>query len=405
MTADLVIAAHGSRDPHGAQMARELTDRVAGMLPDVNVHLGFIELSEPSIPEALDAALETREEGDQHVVVVPLMLGNGNHVRIDIPEFLQESIANFPEARIDYAAHLGPDEALHRAVDRQLEAARGDWEREDTTVVFVGRGTLVPQANADHMHLARMHQEVGGWQEVVPCFIQVTGPSLPEALDRCYSLGARQIVVMGHWLFPGRLRSWTREQTYNWSDEHPDAGVHVAEVIGDCDELAGVVIDRFRAMHPNSGSTRSPAYASGLLLAGRKVLIVGGGNVATRRIPTLLNAGAEVTLVSPEATPALKQLAEAGQIGWQQREFTDSDLDGAWYVQALTDDPGVNERVAQGAEDRHTFCVRGDDALGGSAWTPATAPVNGATLAVLGNHDHRLSRSLRDQILDLLSED
>ena len=124
-------------------------------------------------------------------------------------------------------------------------------------------------------------------------------------------------------------------------------------------------------------------YLSGLVLTDRKVVVVGGGHVAQRRVPTFIAAGARVTLVSPEVTPALEGLA--GELTLVLRDFTESDLDGAWYVVAVTDDPEVNARVAAAAEARHTFCVRADDARGGSAWTPAVGHHGSVTVVVLGN--------------------
>ena len=403
MTAALVIAAHGTRDPAGQLVAHALTARVAALLPNVDVSVGFIELTQPSVPEALTAALSRCPADDRRVVVVPLMLGTGTHVRRDIPDFIEEVVEQFPQSRIDYAAHLGPDPALFRAVNRRINDAMGDWRREDTTLVLVGRGALVPEANADHVRLARMHYEQGGWRNVTPCFLQVTEPHLPEGLDRARAQGTGQILVIGHWLFPGRMRTWTHEQALAWADSHPDTRVRVGEIIGDCDELAGVVVQRFRDMRPDHRVEGSPAYVCGLLLQDRQVLIVGGGNVAQRRVPTLLEAGAHVRLVSPTATPALEHLAATGQIEWHRRPFEDSDLDGVWYAQATTDDPRVNRRVANGAEARHTFCVRADDAWAGSAWTPATMRARGATVSVLSNKDPHRSRALRDEIAGLLN--
>ena len=66
-----------------------------------------------------------------------------------------------------------------------------------------------------------------------------------------------------------------------------------------------------------------PIYPVGLRLAGRKVLVVGGGNVAQRRIPTLIAAGAEVHLVSPEVTPAIEGLVGSGEVRWVERGFED----------------------------------------------------------------------------------
>lgn len=143
-------------------------------------------------------------------------------------------------------------------------------------------------------------------------------------------------------------------------------------------------------------------YLTGLVLTGRKVVVVGGGHVAQRRVPTFLAAGGVVTVVSPEVTPAIEGLA--GELTLVLRDFTESDLDGAWYVVAATDDPDVNARVAAAAEHRHTFCVRADDARGGSAWTPAVGHHGSVTVGVLGNREPRRSAALRDDIVTALRD-
>jgi uroporphyrin-III C-methyltransferase/precorrin-2 dehydrogenase/sirohydrochlorin ferrochelatase len=141
-----------------------------------------------------------------------------------------------------------------------------------------------------------------------------------------------------------------------------------------------------------------------LRLEGRKVVVVGGGQVAQRRVPGLIAAGAQVYVVSPDVTPALEGLADSGELTWLRRPFDDADLDGAWYVIAATDDVEVNEAVGRSAEARHTFCVRSDDATRGSAWTPAVGRHGEVTVAVLGDQresrDPRRTAALRDRILD-----
>ncbi|CUR61998.1 Uroporphyrinogen-III C-methyltransferase [metagenome] len=149
----------------------------------------------------------------------------------------------------------------------------------------------------------------------------------------------------------------------------------------------------------------SPAahpYLAGLVLTGRKVVVVGGGHVAQRRVPAFLAAGAAVTVVSPEVTPAIEGLS--GELALVLRDFTESDLDGAWYVVAATDDADVNARVVAAAEARHTFCVRADDALGGTAWTPAVGHHGSVTVGVLGNREPRKSAALRDDIVTALRD-
>ncbi|MGZ4443998.1 MAG: uroporphyrinogen-III C-methyltransferase [Nocardioidaceae bacterium] len=142
-----------------------------------------------------------------------------------------------------------------------------------------------------------------------------------------------------------------------------------------------------------------PPYPSGLRLHGRRVLVVGGGHVAQRRVPGLLEAGADVVLVSPVVTPAVEGLAGAGEITWHERGFEPADLDQTWYVIAATDDPDVNDRVSAVADERRIFCVRADDAPKATAWTPAVGRHAGVTVAVVGNREPRKSAAIRDEIV------
>src|SRR3954447_4585072 len=148
----------------------------------------------------------------------------------------------------------------------------------------------------------------------------------------------------------------------------------------------------------------APPYPSALRLAGRRVVVVGGGSVAQRRVPALLASGADVVVVSPAVTPAVEGLAAAGEIEWVTRGFRPEDLDDAWYVIAATDDRSVNETVSEAAEERRIFCVRSDDATQASAWTPAVGRHAGGTVAVVGNREPRRSAALRDQIVDAIRD-
>lgn len=145
-------------------------------------------------------------------------------------------------------------------------------------------------------------------------------------------------------------------------------------------------------------------YPVGLHLRGKRVLVVGGGHVAQRRVPTLLSVGAVVEVVSPVVTPAIQGLVDGGEVVWTERGFVEADVDGAWYVIAATDDSTVNAAVSRAAEERRVFCVRSDDGLQATAWTPATGRYAGMTVAVLGNREPRRSAAVRDQILAALRD-
>lgn len=144
-------------------------------------------------------------------------------------------------------------------------------------------------------------------------------------------------------------------------------------------------------------------YPLGLLLAGRAVVVVGGGALVQRRLPLLLRSGAQVTVVAPEATPAVQRLATRGEVHWLPRGYQPGDLAGAWYVLAATDQPAVNAAVAAEAEAAQTFCVRADRAELGSAFTPASAEVDGTVVAVLAPGGPRRAAALRDGVVHALS--
>jgi uroporphyrin-III C-methyltransferase/precorrin-2 dehydrogenase/sirohydrochlorin ferrochelatase len=139
------------------------------------------------------------------------------------------------------------------------------------------------------------------------------------------------------------------------------------------------------------------------MLAGRRVLVVGGGTVATRRVPALLDAGAVVEVVAPHLTPALQALAADGRIQWHERGFEPSDVDGCWLVHVAVDDAAVAAAVSAAAEERRVFCVRADDRHAATAWTPATTRQGPVTVAVTAGGDPRRAVAIRDAIADLLA--
>ncbi len=143
-------------------------------------------------------------------------------------------------------------------------------------------------------------------------------------------------------------------------------------------------------------------YLVGLDLDGRRVVVVGAGTVAQRRLPRLVATGAEVLLIAPSATPAVEAMATAGELRWHARPYEAGDLDGAWYAVACTSKPAVDAAVAAGAEEQRIFCVRADDATGGSAATAATGEHDGLLIGVLAGRRPRRSAAVRDHVIDAL---
>src|SRR5438876_445916 len=84
------------------------------------------------------------------------------------------------------------------------------------------------------------------------------------------------------------------------------------------------------------GLLDTPLYIACLLLSGRRCLVVGGGDVGLEKVDGMLACGGDVTLVAPEAVPALAEYAREGSIAWERREFRDTDLDGRFLAIAAT---------------------------------------------------------------------
>src|SRR5215472_16440271 len=143
-----------------------------------------------------------------------------------------------------------------------------------------------------------------------------------------------------------------------------------------------------------------PIYPLSLRLEGRKVVVVGGGPVALRRVAGLREAGAEIVVVAPWLTPALADLADRGQITAHRRGYQPGDTDGAWLVLACTDRPEVNEAVAADAERQHLWCARADDAASSAAWVPAVGRAGAVTVAVNAGRNPRRAAELRDRFVD-----
>ena len=143
------------------------------------------------------------------------------------------------------------------------------------------------------------------------------------------------------------------------------------------------------------------AYLVGLRLAGRKVVVVGGGTVAQRRLPLLIANGADVHVITRSATPAVEGMSG---ITLTLREFRAGDLEGAWYAIAATDDPDVNAAVVAEAERLHIFCVRADVAREGTAVTPASFEYEGLSVGVLAGGEHRRSAAIRSAIHEALQQ-
>ncbi|HEV2343372.1 MAG TPA: CbiX/SirB N-terminal domain-containing protein [Actinocrinis sp.] len=246
MTA-LLIVGHGTRDLEGAAQFRAFTERVgarAAARPELavdDVGGGVIELSAPPVRDAVAALVA---QGWRDVVAVPLILLAAGHAKGDIPASLARERARHPGLRTRYARPLGVHPVVVGLLRERLAAS---GQPQPDGVLLVGRGTTDPDANADLYRAARLLWETTrqlGVEFVEPAFVSLAWPSVGQGLERLRRLGARRVTVLPYFLFtgvlPGRIVAQSAQAAAGSGLE-----VSVAEVIGDCDALADLVLDRY----------------------------------------------------------------------------------------------------------------------------------------------------------------
>jgi len=238
----LLVTGHGSADPDGAGEFRLLADRVAKRLAPEGVPVsgGFIELSAPPVR---DAVAELVTAGCDRIAAVPLTLVAAGHAKGDIPAALDRERRRHPGLRFAYGRPIGPHATILAVLRARLAAAGAD---PGTTVLLVGRGSTDPDANGEVAKVARLLAETTAVAGVEYGFVSLAAPGVPTALDRCRSLGARRVVVLPYFLFTGVLPRRVAEQARAWAAGTGRPPVSCAGVVGDCDDLAEIVVERYR---------------------------------------------------------------------------------------------------------------------------------------------------------------
>jgi sirohydrochlorin cobaltochelatase len=245
----VLLVGHGTVDATGVAEFVAFTGRVRRRLAaeGVDVDGGFIELSQPTVHEAW-TALAGR--GNTTMAAVPMVLVAAGHAKGDIPAALQREVLRDPATSYVLGRPLGPHPVLQKLLDERIAAALNGEDGTGTAVLLVGRGSTDPDANAEVCKVARLLQEGRPYDFVEPAFVSLARPDVATGLARCRALGASRVVVAPYFLFDGVLPRRVVEQSLAFGVEHPDVEVTVADYLGDCDELAGLVVERYReALH------------------------------------------------------------------------------------------------------------------------------------------------------------
>lgn len=237
MTAPALVAlAHGSRDPRSAATVQELIAEVRRMRPDLRIEAAFLELAQPSFGGVVDGLVA---EGYDEIVVVPLLLSEAYHAKVDVPTVTAETMARHDRLQIRVTDVLGLEPAFLEVLDRRLrQALQAARVRELDGLVLAAAGTSDPLATQSINRLAR----VWGARHklpVVAAFASAAPPATGEAVRALRAQGRRHIAVGALFLAPGFLYDRAAELAV-------EAGaVAVSQPFGADPEVARTILARY----------------------------------------------------------------------------------------------------------------------------------------------------------------
>ena len=237
MTAPALVAlAHGSRDPRSAATIKALVDEVRTMRPDLRIEPAFLDLSKPSFPTVVDKLVRA---GYEEIVVVPLLLSEAFHAKIDVPEAIAAATARHENLKIRGTRVLGLEPVFLEVLDRRLRSALKDARcRELDALVLAAAGSSDALANQAVARLARLW----GAKHKLPtvaAFASAAPPATGEAVRQFRAEGRRHIAVGSLFLAPGRLPDRAAELAL-------EAGaVAVSDPLGADPEVARTILARY----------------------------------------------------------------------------------------------------------------------------------------------------------------
>jgi sirohydrochlorin ferrochelatase len=237
MTAPALVAlAHGSRDPRSAATVTALVDEVKALRPDLRIEKAFLELSKPTFPAVVDKLVKA---GYDEIVVVPLLLVEAFHARVDVPGLIEEATARHPGLKIRKTDVLGLEPRFLEVLDERLRAAlKAARVRELDALVLAAAGSTDPLANQAVARLARVwgaHHKL----PVTAAYASAAPPATGEAVRAFRAEGRRHVAVASLFLAPGNLVDRATELAL-------EAGaVAVSEPLGAHQEIARTVLARY----------------------------------------------------------------------------------------------------------------------------------------------------------------
>lgn len=243
----LLLIGHGTKDEAGRQTFIDFAQAYEALDPVRPVIPCFLELTTPTILDGVERCLA---EGYREVSAVPLLLFAARHNKFDVTNELDRARRLHPEITFNYGRHFGitpPILDLWRDRLAELDTPEHNPHqipREETVLLFVGRGSSGPDANSDVCKLARIVWEGSGYRTVEVCFIGITHPRLEEGFGRARLYQPKRIIVLPYFMFTGVLVQKIFRIAAEQQAQFPDTAVTCLPEMGIHPQLLRVLRDR-----------------------------------------------------------------------------------------------------------------------------------------------------------------
>ncbi|MEO0970945.1 MAG: sirohydrochlorin chelatase, partial [Cyanobacteria bacterium J06639_18] len=207
----------------------------------------FLELTAPTIQEGIDECIK---QGYTDISVLPILLFAARHNKFDVTNELDRARAKYPQLKLHYGRHFGITPGILELWKERLavldlpEHNPQQIAREDTVLLFVGRGSSDPDANGDVCKLARVMWEGSGYGTVETCFIGITHPRLEEGFLRARFYQPKRIIVLPYFLFTGALVKKIFRITAQQQEEYPEISITCLPEMGLNSQLLSVLRER-----------------------------------------------------------------------------------------------------------------------------------------------------------------
>lgn len=243
----LLMVGHGTRNPKGRQDLIDFATIYQQLDTSRPVIPCFLELTQPSIQAGVDQCVE---QGYTDISVLPILLFAARHNKFDVTNELDKAKQRHPQVTFSYGRHFGITPAILDLWKTRLALldtpAHNPQQitREETALLFIGRGSSDPDANGDVYKLARMMWEGSGYQTVETCFIGITHPRLEEGFRRARLYEPKRIVVLPYFMFTGVLMEKIEGIAAQQQSNYPDVLVQMLPEMGIHPQLLRVLRDR-----------------------------------------------------------------------------------------------------------------------------------------------------------------